>query len=70
MIYCVVPRQLSDDLLDRLSEYYRDEPNVTVIVDRRGDGGQPISHPHERDRRRQRVKGSFPPIEPTADSGC
>ena len=64
MIYCVVPRPLADELLDKLTDYYRDEPNVEVIVDRRGAGGTPGDHPAYEDRRRQRPKGSFPKIEP------
>ena len=39
MIYCVVPQALADDLYDRLADYYRDDPNVEVIVDRRAQGG-------------------------------
>ena len=35
MIYCVVPEALSDELFDRLTNYYAGDPNVTVIVDRR-----------------------------------
>jgi hypothetical protein len=35
-----------------------------VIVDRRGQGGSPGDHPGFEDRRRQRPKGSFPPIDP------
>ena len=35
MIYCVVPRELADELYDQLVDYYADNPNVTVIVDRR-----------------------------------
>jgi hypothetical protein len=65
MIYCVVPQALADELFDRLSEYYRDDPNVTVIVDRReGQGGPVGPHPADRDRRRRRAKGTFPPIGP------
>ena len=64
MIYCVVPQALAGELYDRLSEYYKDEPNVTVIVDRRGAGGEPGPKPADRDRRRRRIKGTFPPIEP------
>ena len=68
MIYCVVPEALKDELLDRLTEYYKDDPNVTVIVDRReGRGGEPGPHPSDRDRRRRRAKGSFPPIGPTRE---
>ena len=33
MIYCVVPQGLRDQLYDKLTEYYKDDPNVTVIVD-------------------------------------
>lgn len=35
MIYCVVPAALADELFDKLTDYYADDPNVTVIVDRR-----------------------------------
>ena len=63
MIYCVVPQALAGELFDKLSDYYKDDPNVTVIIDRReGKGGAPGPHPADRDRRRRRVKGTFPPI--------
>jgi hypothetical protein len=65
MIYCVIPRELADQLYDKLVEYYKDNPNVTVIVDRRqgkdrrqgssGGGKREI-----RDRRRSRIPGTFP----------
>jgi len=35
MIYCVIPQALAEDLYDKLSEYYKDDPNVKVIIDRR-----------------------------------
>jgi len=35
VIYCVVPAALADELYDKLVAYYADDPNVTVIVDRR-----------------------------------
>jgi hypothetical protein len=35
MIYCVIPRELADELYDKMVEYYKDNPNVEVIVDRR-----------------------------------
>jgi hypothetical protein len=35
LIYCVVPAALADELYDQLVAYYADDPNVTVIVDRR-----------------------------------
>jgi hypothetical protein len=43
MIYCVVPEPLADELYPKLSAYYAEDPNVTVIIDRRRserrDGG-------------------------------
>ena len=72
MIYCVVPEVLSDELYEKLASYYDDDPNVTVIVDRRkterrepgstGGGQREV-----RDRRRARVAGEFPPIETGAE---
>jgi hypothetical protein len=63
VIYSVVPRALAGELYDRLVEHYRDDPDVQVIVDRRdADGRPPGARPAERDRRRRRVKGTFPPI--------
>jgi hypothetical protein len=65
MIYCVIPRGLEDELYDKMVEYYKDNPNVTVIVDRReGEdrrrgreyGGKRVT----RDRRRARIPGTFP----------
>ena len=35
MIYCVIPRELVDDLYDKMVDYYEGNPNVKVIVDRR-----------------------------------
>jgi hypothetical protein len=35
VIYCVVPEALSEELLAKLESYYAEDPNVTVIVDRR-----------------------------------
>ncbi len=35
MIYCVVPEALAPELYDKLTAYYADDPNVSVIVDRR-----------------------------------
>ena len=64
MIYCVIPQALADDLFDKLAAYYKDEPGVEVIVDRRKQerrergstgGGQRVI----RDRRRRRP-GMFP----------
>ena len=71
VIYCVVPEPLALELYDRLAAYYADDPNVTVIVDRRKaerrePAGAAAGGSRElRDRRRQRVPGEFPPT-PTA----
>jgi hypothetical protein len=64
VIYCVVPRPLAGELFDKLSDYYKDDSHVEVIIDRRGQGGRPGDHAAYEDRRRQRPKGSFPPIDP------
>ncbi len=67
MIYCVIPRELADDLYPKMVEYYKDNPNVTVIVeqregpDRRAGKERPESEQRElRDRRRRRIPGTFP----------
>ena len=78
MIYCVVPEALEEELFEKLTAYYADDENVTVIVDRRKsdrrnrrtpDGEAPpkvdpeIAKQREvRDRRRQRVPGDHPPL--------
>ncbi len=67
MIYCVVPEVLADELLDKLTSYYADDPNVTVIVDRRQaerrDPDSAAGGKREvRDRRRARVAGEFPEL--------
>lgn len=68
MIYCVVPEELSAELYERLNEYYADDPNVKVIVDRRKGDRRARSARAEaeqrqrRDRRRARVPGEFPPV--------
>ncbi len=70
MIFCVVPEALAPELLDRLEAYYADDPNVTVIVDRRhserrsGAAGVHSEQRETRDRRRPRVAGDFPRIDP------
>ncbi|MBI5104340.1 MAG: hypothetical protein HZB46_05025 [Solirubrobacterales bacterium] len=70
MIYCVVPEELAPELYDKLASYYADDPNVKVIVDRRkserrGAEGPDGGHQRERrDRRRPRVPGEFPPLDP------
>jgi hypothetical protein len=69
MIYCVVPPELADDLFDRMVDYYKDNPNVKVIIDRRdglkspsGSTESPKS-PKSANRRRSRIPGTFPEIE-------
>jgi hypothetical protein len=61
MIYCVVPHELGDEVFARLEARYRDNPNVTVIWDRRHaerrtdhSGGEKREL---RDRRRRRLPG-------------
>ena len=73
MIYCVVPPELEGDLYEKLVEHYKDNPNVTVIVDRRqgpdrrqGSRG-PAGKRQVRDRRRGRAMGTFPPTDPPPD---
>lgn len=71
MIYCVVPRELSEELYPKLSEHYASEDNVTVIVnrresDRRARGARPTAAIKQqrvvRNRRRARVPGDLPPL--------
>lgn len=67
MIYCVVPEALEDELFDKLTEYYADDANVSVIVDRRKSerrerGAPPGGLRQVRDRRRSRVPGEIPEI--------
>jgi hypothetical protein len=67
VIYCVVPEALAEELFDRLNDYYAEDPNVTVIVDRRKSSrrerGSPAGGNRERrDRRRSRVTGELPPL--------
>lgn len=71
MIYCVVPEVLAAELYDRLADYYRADPNVEVIVDRRSSerrepGSTGGGQRELRDRRRVRVAGEFPPLVPSA----
>jgi hypothetical protein len=71
MIYCVVPEALEEELFEKLTEYYADDPNVTVIVDRRkserrgrADDPAEVQKRETRDRRRPRVAGEFPRLDP------
>jgi hypothetical protein len=63
--------ELEDELYDKLVAYYADNPDVTVIVDRRrgpdrrgpsGEGGHDERRV-TRDRRRARLPGTFPTVE-------
>jgi hypothetical protein len=71
MIYCVIPRELADELYDKMVDYYKDNPNVTVIVDRReGEDRRKESETRlevkekrtVRDRRRAHP-GTFPDVD-------
>ncbi len=77
MIYCVIPQALADELYDKMVEYYKDNPNVTVIVDRRegADRRQDRDRRKDdefrgqrqlRDRRRRPMPGTFPDVEPAS----
>jgi len=77
VIYCVVPVELEGELYDKLVDYYADNPDVTVIVDRRrgpdrrsasSDTG-PDERRVTRDRRRARVTGTFPTVEVSGSPG-
>ena len=69
MIYSVIPEELAPELYERLVEYYKDDPNVKVIIDRRKSERRakgPSEHAEQRevrDRRRPRVPGEFPAID-------
>jgi hypothetical protein len=70
VIYCVIPPELESELYDRLVAYYDDNPDVTVIIDRRsgpdrrhGSGVVGENRREIRDRRRSRMPGTFPRVE-------
>jgi hypothetical protein len=68
----VIPRELEAELYEKMVEYYRDNPNVTVILDRREgpdrragqDDGSFKERRTTRDRRRARAPGTFPETDP------
>jgi hypothetical protein len=73
VIYCVVPPELEEELYGRLVEYYRENPDVTVIIDRRRgpdrrrvSGAAADERRVVRDRRRARATGTFPSVEVSA----
>ena len=67
-IYCVIPEALEAELYDRMVEHYKDDPDVEVIIDRRGRQDRrkasgntgPDERREIRDRRQRRPTGSFP----------
>jgi hypothetical protein len=67
VIYCVIPPELEGELFEKLVAYYKDNPNVEVIIDRRTgpdrrwgkDPGEVKERRQTRDRRRSRP-GTFP----------
>ena len=74
----MIPPELADELYDKMVEYYKDNPNVTVIIDqrkgpdrrnRKGGGGDDGAREQRtiRDRRRPRVTGTFPETDVPAD---
>ena len=74
VIYCVIPPELADELFDKMVEYYKDNPNVTVIVDRReghdrrrGKNAGGTFKRTIRDRRRSHP-GSFPDTDVPDDA--
>jgi hypothetical protein len=74
VIYCVVPEALAGELFDKLTDYYSDDPNVTVIIERRkssrrgrhGAGASDSAGGARtvRDRRRPRIVGELPDTPP------
>jgi hypothetical protein len=70
VIYCVVPTELADELYPKLTEHYRDDANVTVIVERRsfdrraraGNSHGGDERRERRDRRRPRAVGDPLPL--------
>ena len=71
----MIPKELEAELFDKMVAYYEDNPNVTVIIDRRGgpdrrdgqDDGSFKERREVRDRRRPRVPGTFPDIDAPKD---
>jgi hypothetical protein len=67
VIYCVIPEALADELFEKLTRYYAEDSNVTVIVDRRKSsrrdrGSSGGGQRQVRDRRRARVTGELPEL--------
>jgi len=60
VIYCVIPKELEGDLFEKMVEYYKDNPNVTVIVDRR-EGPDRRDGSSDADFKEQRENPGSPP---------
>jgi hypothetical protein len=68
MIYCVIPRELEQELYEKMVRYYEANKDVTVIIDRRQGPDRrrdrvPGGNRVIRDRRRARIPGTFPSTE-------
>ena len=64
----MIPHELEDELFDKMVEYYKDNPNVSVILERREGpdrrkGRQSGGKRETRDRRRAHP-GTFPNTDP------
>ena len=76
MIYCVIPRELVNDLYDKMAGYYEDNPNVEVIVERREGpdrrAGEDVTEETKNQRlirdRRRAHPGRFPKTDPPEDT--
>ena len=68
MIYCVIPLELADQLYAKMVEYYKENPNVTVIIDRREGSdrrsGREYGGKRETRDRRRAHPGTFPNTDP------
>lgn len=71
MVYCVVPRELADELYPKMAKHYEGDENVTVIVDRRESDrrargrsvdAETLQRRVIRDRRRARAVGDLLPL--------
>lgn len=71
MVYCVVPRELADELYPKMTKHYEGDENVTVIVDRRHSDrrargsrvdAETLQRRVIRDRRRARAVGDLLPL--------
>jgi hypothetical protein len=75
VIFCVIPRELEADLYEKMVDYYKDNPNVTVIIDRREGpdrrhertDGAVKEQRQTRDRRRARAAGTFLDTDPPSE---